>query len=238
MAVHRTTTASTISGTGTLTVSTGAIVNFNQLIFDGPTLNFGAATGYLWLGNEIAIQNGSRITGTGGVVVSSDAGDGKNELILINTTNPNTFTGGLFLNGTARVAFDTADSQLGGAGEKISFRGGTLWYLGGSSISLSTSSTPRPLELSAAGGGIIRVETPGVVLTIPGLITGSEQLTFTGPGTVALTSTANTYAGGTTIGDSIVGIAAREVSAPAASPSVSRSAPRLLAAARSGSMHP
>jgi fibronectin-binding autotransporter adhesin len=201
------TSSSTISGSGTLTVSTGAIVNFNQLIFDGPTLNFGAATGYLWLGNEMAVLNGSKITGTGGLVVSSDAGDGKNEFILSNTA-ANTFTGGLYLNGTARAAFDTADSQLGGAGEKISFRGGTLWYIGGSSATLSTSATPRPLELSAAGGGIIRVETPGVVLTIPGLISGTEQLTFTGPGTIALTNTANTYAGGTSIGDSVVGIAA------------------------------
>ena len=33
-------------------------------------------------------------------------------------------------------------------------------------------------------------------------------MTFTGPGKVVLTNTANTYAGGTTIGDSIVGIAA------------------------------
>ena len=136
------------------------------------------------------------------------------------------------------MAFDTADSQLGGAGERISFRGGTLWYLGGSSISLSTSSTPRPWSLSAAGGGIIRVETPGVVLTIPGLITGSEQLTFTGQGTVALTSTANTYAGGTTIGDSIVGIAAPGSLGTGGITLGVKSAPRLLAAARSGSMHP
>lgn len=196
------TSASTFTGSGTLTVSTGAVVNFNQLIFNGPTLNFGPATGYLWLGNEVAIQNSSAITGSGGLVVSSNSGDGTNELILTNTAG-NSFTGGLYINGTARVAFDTSDSQLGSAGEKISFRGGTLWYIGGSSISLSS----RPLEMSAAGGGIIRVETSGVTLTIPGLISGTEQLTLTGPGTVALTNTGSTYSGGTTIGDSIVGIA-------------------------------
>src|SRR5205823_1456835 len=98
--------------------------NVQPLIFDGPTLNFGANTGYLYLGNDFTIADGStvgtvgtsRITGSGGLVVSSNADDGRNTLNLINKTNPNTFTGGLYLNGTGRVAFDTADSQLGAAG--------------------------------------------------------------------------------------------------------------------------
>ena len=47
-------------------------------------------------------------------------GDGRNELFLLNSTNPNTFSGGLYINGAARVAFDTNDAQLGAPG-KISF---------------------------------------------------------------------------------------------------------------------
>jgi autotransporter-associated beta strand protein len=200
------TTSSTISGTGTLTVNSGAIANVNQLAINGPTLNFNANTAYFWLGNEAVVEGTSRITGTGGVVVSSDSEDGRNTLYLLNTSNPNAFTGGLYLNGTGRVAFDTNDAQLGAAGEVISFRGGALRYIGSTSISLATGGVNRPLQLTAAGGGVINVETSGVVLTVPGLVSGTEQLTKLGPGTLVLANTANTYAGGTTLNEGILAL--------------------------------
>ncbi|HSQ54330.1 MAG TPA: autotransporter-associated beta strand repeat-containing protein [Gemmata sp.] len=204
-----------LKGTGTLTISSGAIASAQPLVFDGPTLNFGTKTGYIYLGNEMSIDNGSffgtvgtsSITGSAGLVVSSDATDDRNTLYLINTTNANTFTGGLYLNGTARVAFDTSDTQLGGAGEIISFLGGSLRYIGGGSVTLATGGVNRPLEMYAAGGGLINVENSGAVLIVPGLVSGTEQLTVIGPGTLVLSNTANTYAGGTTIGDSTLGIA-------------------------------
>ena len=198
---------STITGTGTVTVSTGAIANINTMVFNGPTLNFNSATGYIWLGHDFVVSGSSRITGTNGLVLSSNSDDGRNTLYLLNTSTPNSFTGGLYLNGTSRVAFDTADSQLGAAGEKIAFRGGTLRYIGTGPVSLSTGGTDRPLEMSAAGGGIIRVEEAGGTLTVPGVISGSEQLTVLGPGTLVLSNTANTYAGGTSIGNATVAIA-------------------------------
>jgi autotransporter-associated beta strand protein len=203
-----TTASSTINGpaSSTLTVSTGAIANVNPLTFNGPTLNFGANTGYMWLGSQLVVQGTSRITGSNGLVVSSNSEDGRNELVLVNTASPNAFTGGLYINGTARVQFDTADSQLGAAGQVISFRGGTLWYIGSGAATLATSGTNRPLQLTAAGGGIIRVETGGT-LTVPGLVSGTEQLTATGAGTLVLANTANTYAGGTTVGDSTLVVA-------------------------------
>ena len=138
-------------------------------------MNFGSATGYLWLGNLMGVLGSSSITGSNGVVVSSMSGDGQNELRLQNTAN--TFSGGLYINGTARVRFNTSDAQLGTPGGIISFaaaRSGTT--AGARSIS-STGGTPRPIELHSAGGGIIRVETGGVSLTVPGLVSGSEQLT-------------------------------------------------------------
>jgi autotransporter-associated beta strand protein len=213
------TASSTINGTATLTVGTstavGAIANVNVLVFNGPTLNFftnGTVnnTGYIYLGNEFFIADGvmagtvgtSRITGAGGLVVSSDSDDARNTLYLINKINPNTFSGGLYLNGSARVAFDTADTQLGAPGGVISFRGGSLRYLGAAAVTLSTGGLDRPLQMTAAGGGLISVEDPAGVVTVPGLVSGPEQLTVTGPGTLVLANTANTYAGGTTVGDS------------------------------------
>ena len=189
-------------------MQSGAIANGAVMIFNGPTLDFATKTGYLYIGKEFVITGTSSITGSNGLVVSSMSDDSRNTLNLTNTTNPNTFTGGLYLNGTARVAFDTADTQLGGAGQKISFRGGTLRYTGSSAVTLSQGVTNRPLEMYASGGGMISLEDSAGILTVPGLISGTEQLTVTGPGTLVLTNTANTYAGGTAIGDSIVRIAA------------------------------
>jgi autotransporter-associated beta strand protein len=209
------TVSSTISGSSTLTVSSGAIANVQTLIFDGPTLNFGANTGYVYLGNEFYIADvttigsvgTSRITGTNGLVVSSNSDDSRNTLYLINKTNANTFSGGLYINGSARVAFDTADTQLGAAGGVISFRGGSLRYTGTGAVTLSTGGVDRPLQMTAAGGGLISVEFGTGVLTVPGLVSGPEQLTVTGPGTLVLANTANTYAGGTAIGDSTLVVA-------------------------------
>lgn len=198
---------STINGSGSLTVTTGAIANARGLRFNGPALNFDNNTGYLHLGSDITIQGASQITGSGGVVVSSNSTNGRNTLILTNTTNPNTFTGGLYLNGTARVLFNTSDTQLGGAGELISFRGGTLRFNGSSSVSLTTGGISRPLQLYAAGGGMIAVENSAGILTVPGIVSGTEQLTVTGPGTLVLSNTANTFAGGLNVGNSTVGVA-------------------------------
>ncbi len=206
--------SSTITGSGTLKVSSGAIANANVLVFDGPKLDFGSNTGYLYLGNEFVIADTnigsvgtSWISGSKGLVVSSNSDDSRNTLYLYNTINANTFTGGLYINGTARVAFNTSDSQLGGAGEVISFRGGTLRYTGSDSITLATGGVNRPLVMSAAGGGIISIEGNGT-LTVPGVISGSEQLTVLGSGgTLVLTNTNNTYQGGTTLGDATLEIA-------------------------------
>ncbi len=197
----------TVTGSSTLTIASGAIAHTLPLTFDGPTLNFGANTGYLWLGDVFTVQGNSQITGSGGLVVSSSAPDPFNALRLINTANPNAFTGGLYLNGTGTVEFDTSDAQLGAPGEVISFRGGALHYSGGSSITLATSGSNRPLVMSAAGGGVVNVELLGVTLTVPGLVSGAEQLTKIGGGTLVLSNTANTYAGGTTIVEGTLAIA-------------------------------
>ena len=59
----------------------------------------------------------------------------------------------------------------------------------------------------AAGGGVISVENGAGILSVPGLISGTEQLTKQGAGTLVLTNTANTYAGGTTISEGTLAVA-------------------------------
>jgi autotransporter-associated beta strand protein len=59
----------------------------------------------------------------------------------------------------------------------------------------------------AAGGGIILVESDQATVTVPGLVSGAEQLTKRGVGTLVLSNTANTYAGGTTISEGTLAVA-------------------------------
>jgi autotransporter-associated beta strand protein len=198
---------SNINGTGILTVTSGAIANIQPLTFNGPTLAFGANTGFLWVGNDFTISGASTITGTNGLVVSSNTLDANgNSLILTNTANPNTFSGGLYLNGTARAAFDTSDTQLGAAGQPITLRGGSLRFIGAGSVTLATGGVNRPLVMDTAGGSI-NVETAGATLTVPGVVSGSDALTKLGPGTLVLANTANTYQGGTTISGGTLAVA-------------------------------
>src|SRR5207248_886442 len=105
------------------------------------------------------------------------------------------------------AAFDTADTQLGAAGGVISFRGGSLRYTGIGAVTLATGVTNRPLDMNSAGGGLMSVESGTGVLTVPGLVSGPEQLAKIGPGTLVLSNAANTYAGGTSLGDGTLAVA-------------------------------
>src|SRR5262249_13133830 len=135
----------TFTGSSTLTIFSGVITNFFDLTFNGPTLDFGGNTGYFHLGFPVNIKGTSNITGSGGVVVGSVNSRPNYTLTLSNASN--SFTGGLTINGNATVAFTTGDAQLGAAGEKIVFGGGTLQYTGSSSITLN-----RPITVGPAGG--------------------------------------------------------------------------------------
>ena len=50
----------------------------------------------------------------------------------------------------------------------ISFRGGSLRYVGSTDVTLSTGGVNRPLQMTAAGGGSINVEDQFTTLTVPG----------------------------------------------------------------------
>src|SRR5262249_16134090 len=95
--------------------------------------------------------------------------------------------------------------QLGAAGAAINLRGGTLRYLGTSDLTLATGPTNRPLVLGI-GDGAVNVETTGVTLTIPGLVSGPGSLTKLGPATLLLTNTSNSNGGGTYINEGILAV--------------------------------
>ncbi|MGC4043261.1 MAG: hypothetical protein QM758_05610 [Armatimonas sp.] len=180
-------------GTGALTVTSGAVVSPGGFYLSGPSLNFGASTGYLSIGDLTILSGTSSISGSGGVVINA-LDSNANNVFDVRGSAANSFSGGLFLNGNAQLRF-SRDDQLGavGAGNGITLGGGKLIYLpsAGNTISLDPA---RTISVNAANGTIT---TSSGGLQIPGLISGVGQLEF--GGLVQLTGGANTYSGGTVL---------------------------------------
>lgn len=177
-------TTVTIAGTGTLQVFSGVVTNFNTTTFNGPTLDFGGNTGYFHLGFPMNINSTSSITGSNGVVVSA-LGSSTSYTLTFNNTVANTFTGGLFINGNAQVAFSN-DNQLGAAGGGITFNGGTLRYSAAPNLTLN-----RPITINGAGARF-EVGNAAATLTVNAAsLTGSGNLTKVGAGTLFLTGNAS-----------------------------------------------
>ena len=177
------TAAGTISGGGTLTVFSGAVMpvqaTTNAVAFNGPTLDFGANAGYIHLGGNLAIQGASAITGSGGLVISgldapgSAAGNGSGGGYSVQFSNAaNPFTGGLFLNGNATLSF-TSNAQLGAAGGAITFNGGGLNFNPAPAVSVTVD---RPITLGPAGGSITGITGNSIILS--GNISGPGALTI------------------------------------------------------------
>jgi autotransporter-associated beta strand protein len=194
------------SGTGaTLRVSSGVVATYSGVNFDinaagvGPTLDFGTATGYVYGGN-ISFGNGSRITGSGGVVFSRLDGTTNNnpeDRVDLSTSGPNTFTGGLTVNGNSWLLFDR-DDQLGALGQPITLAGATLYYADPITI------PNRTLTLGPAGGTLRFFASSIDQSSFTGQITGPGSLTIQGGGLVALSNPANNYAGGTFIQEGVL----------------------------------
>ena len=179
------TSSSTISNSGTVQVASGVVVAGGSLDFSqNAVLAFGPTTGYLHLGNTLTFNTGTGITGTGGVVVTSGNNSG---LTFTTFANANSFTGGLFVNGNAKVTF-ASDGQLGASGQPITLNGGTL-------INSSGATMNRPINLGPGGGTLT---TSGGPLTVAGSMTRTGGLTIPTnfyPVTIAGT---NFYSGATT----------------------------------------
>ncbi|NBX67150.1 MAG: autotransporter domain-containing protein, partial [Proteobacteria bacterium] len=156
------TTVSAGTLTGNATSLQGNIVNSTSVVFDQ-----GSAGTYAGI-----------ISGTGSLTKIGAA--------KLTLGGANTHTGGTILN--SGVLEVSNDNQLGGAGNTLTFNGGTL----GTSTSLSSGRNATLL----GGGGTI--DTGAFSSSLTGVISGSGALTKTGVGTLTLTA-ANTYTGGTTV---------------------------------------
>jgi autotransporter-associated beta strand protein len=208
-----------ISGDGVLTVYSGATY-FNGGItrFTSSTLDFGNNTGYIHLGSldslgsvaYVGFEGTSTITGSNGVVVSTPSTNSLNlDLRLQLSNDSNAFTGGLFVNGGATVAF-TKNEQLGAAGQPITLDGGTLSLNPATPINLQIN---RPLTLGRAGGTMYGGGGLPNTITYTGVISGPGSLGigngFAALGPVVLTA-ANNYAGDTVVNGAVLAISSQQ----------------------------
>jgi len=198
-ALSTTTSTVTFAGTGTLTVASGTLVNFDSFFVNGPTIAFDTRTGY-WFNSWLSTVSGtSSITGSNGLVISSGTATAFN----FQNTVANTFTGGLTLNGNLNLGY-TNDNQLGNAAGSVTMAGGVLAYNSAASYTFT-----RNIIIEQTNGGFAfnrtnstattGAATATTAVTINGSVTGAGAFVKDGVGIVNLANNTNSYAGGTMI---------------------------------------
>ena len=189
LAINSLLTKGTLGGTGTLTVTSGAILSQGGNI--NVPLNFGNAEGVIYSWNNSQVVNAATelffngaISGSNGLTFSGVPGGAFNRLRLAGS---NTFTGPLTIN-RAEVSFTTLQN-LGADNSPIMLNAGLLSYRGFSDFILSP-------EIRTTGIGSWIETITGATMTLSSPISGPGSLQFRGR---IILPSANTYEGGTTV---------------------------------------
>jgi autotransporter-associated beta strand protein len=202
---------------GVLTISNGGGGTYN-IASNGFTLGFdglGAgvlvtnSTGSNTISAPVNLNDGTLISAAVGTtltfsgVVSSTGGQavilGGGGTGTIALSNSNTFSGGLTIGGgivqvptvnnasTNGPLGNQTSVTLGAPGGNI----GTLDYTGASSLASN-----MPFVAATGGGGLFKVDGSSTTLTLSGNLTGGGSFGTSGPGTVVVTGSGNTFSGG------------------------------------------
>lgn len=173
-------TTSAVTGGGTLTITSGGLINKSAVTHTVP-LSFATEPVIYAFGNTVL--NGS-ITSTSGLTKSGTA------RLDLGADNSATLTGTITVNlGALRV---TAENQLGAATNMIVLNGGDL------DLNYNTTTFGHPITLGANGGGI---GLASVANTLTNRITGVGVLRINATSSdVKLAAANNDYTGGTYVG--------------------------------------
>ena len=183
----------TVSGSGTLTINSGAVLAVSGANYSG------IAVGTLAFGSQEAIIQ----TAGGDLNISSSitgsAGLNKNGSGVLTLSGSNAFTGPITINAGVLRAGSTSAFGTGGANSVTMVNlAGVILDLAGFNNSVGSLTGGNAVGGVSLRGGTLTVGGDNTSTTFSGLIYGSGGLVKTGTGTLTL-STANTFAGSTTI---------------------------------------
>ncbi|HET9870818.1 MAG TPA: autotransporter-associated beta strand repeat-containing protein, partial [bacterium] len=192
----------TIVRGGTLSVSSDGQMGytFGYLAVDGGTFqttaSFSSDRFIILGGGTFDVTSGTTLTLTGqltngGGLSLTDTGT------LVLTNNTNSYTGGTVVGSGSTLSISN-DAQLGNSSGNLTLNGGTLETTAGFSSS-------RNLLLS---GGATLDTASGTTDTWNGLVSGTGGLNVTGPGTLVLADSSNSYTGGTAVTGGTLSISA------------------------------
>ena len=125
----------------------------------------------------------------------------------VTLSGANIFTGQLAVLGGALNVATVNDTGVAGPLMKSTLPiilGKTGGVLGTFEYSGTTASSNRAFSIAAGGTGAFQIDNAAASLTLGGIISGTGALSKTGPGTLILSSTGNTYSGTPTISAGIL----------------------------------
>ena len=181
-------------GAGALALSGGAALQTTAGVTDGRAVTLsGAGGGVIDVDGQATTFNGA-IGGSGGLTVADTAGGGK--LTLSDTAN--NYAGGTTIaNGAALSVGNDAELGATGAGNGLTFIGGTLQTTTG-------ITSARAISLGSGGGTI---DTTNASDIFSGAVSGGGALTKNGSGTLTLSDANNNYTGGTIVNAGTLAVA-------------------------------
>jgi autotransporter-associated beta strand protein len=195
--------------TGATTVSAGTLRINHSLALQNSTVNLAGGTldlngiaasvgglagsGNLDLAGTVLTIGGSNESSTFSGNIVSSSGVASVEKVgtgTINLSGTNTYTGGTVLRGGALGI--TTSTNIGGSSSSITFDGGLLRINGTSMSSMGSHN----VNWSTFDGGF-DIDNSGHTFTVSQTISGDGTLIKRGSGRLALSSTSNSYSGGT-----------------------------------------
>lgn len=193
--------ATTISA-GTLRINDSLALQNSTVILAGGTLDLNgiaasvgglAGSGNLDLAGTVLTIGGSNENSTFSGNIVSSSGVASVEKVgtgTINLNGTNTYTGGTILRSGALGI--TTSTNIGGSSSNITFDGGLLRINGTSMSSMGSHN----VNWSTFDGGF-DIDNSGHTFTVSQTISGDGSLIKRGAGRLALSSTSNSYSGGT-----------------------------------------